>query len=44
MKSLMKTRLIGMLSQEIFEGYPDNLPKKYQKQMFEETLYEEKSS
>jgi len=39
MKSIIKTRLIGILSQEIFEGYPDNLPKKYQKQMYEETLY-----
>lgn len=39
MKSLLKTRLIGLLSQEIFEGFPDNLPKKYQKQMYEETLY-----
>lgn len=39
MKSLFKTRLIGLLSQEIFEDYPDNLPKKNQKQMFEETLY-----
>jgi len=39
MKAIIKTRLLGILSQEIFEGYPDNLPEKYQKQMFDETLF-----
>ena len=39
MKSMMKTKLVGLLSQEIFAHYPDNLPKKYQKQMYEETLF-----
>lgn len=39
MKSVIRTRLVGILSLEIFEGFPENLPKKYQKQMFLETLY-----
>ncbi|MHA1186790.1 MAG: hypothetical protein ACTSSK_07940, partial [Candidatus Heimdallarchaeota archaeon] len=38
------TKIIGILTQEMFAGYPDNLPKKYQKQMFEETLYMRKKA
>jgi len=38
-KSMTKTRMLGILSRELFEDYPENLPKKYQKQMYQETLY-----
>jgi len=33
MKAILKTKIIGLLTQEMFAGYPDNLPKKYQKQI-----------
>ena len=39
LKSMYKTRILGILSQELFEDYPENLPEKYRKQMYKETLY-----
>ncbi len=38
LKSLIKTKLTGVLSKEIFEDYPSNLPKKYQEALFLETV------
>ena len=39
LKSITKTRMLGILSRELFSDYPENLPKKYQRQMYQETLY-----
>ena len=39
LKSMTKTRMLGILSRELFCDYPENLPKKYQKQMYQETLF-----
>jgi len=39
LKSMYKTRILGILSRELFSDYPENLPKKYQRQMYQETLY-----
>ena len=39
LKAMTKTRMLGILSREIFSEYPEKLPKKYQTQMYQETLY-----
>jgi len=39
LKSMTKTRMLGILSRELFSEYPENLPKKYQRQMYQETLF-----
>jgi len=31
--------MLGILSRELFSEYPENLPKKYQRQMYQETLF-----
>ena len=36
---MTKTRMLGILSREIFSDYPEKLPKKYQTQMHQETLF-----
>ncbi|NHJ86222.1 MAG: hypothetical protein FK734_12225 [Asgard group archaeon] len=38
-KATIKTRLLGILSQEIYKDYPQNLPKSIERQMYNETLY-----